>query len=422
MQAVDAQLLAAIALMIVAAKLCADVLERAGLPAVLGELAAGIVIGNLHLAGWSGLDFIARDPQLALLAQLGVVLLLFEVGLECNVAQMAKVGGVAFVVAATGVVVDMALGTGIHALIAPDRPWQAHLFIGAVLSATSVGITARVLADLGKVDSPTGRVVLGAAVIDDVLGLIVLAVVSGMISGAGDGGGVDVAGVVRTIALAVGFLGAAIALGGPVSRRLYRAAGVLRTRGVLLAASLAFCFVLAYLAFEVGLAPIVGAFAAGMVLDEVVIAGPPGPRDGAAGDPPPREDRGLETQLAPLGQLLTPIFFVMTGAQVDLGAFGGAETLGLAAALTAAAVIGKQSCGLVAFGPGVHRPSVGIGMVPRGEVGLIFAATGAHLMLGGQAVVPPSTYAAIVIMVLFTSLVTPPMLAWSLRRAPVGPA
>jgi Na+:H+ antiporter len=410
MQGVGADLLAALALMLVAAKLLGDLFERAGLPSVLGELAAGIAIGNLHLAGWHGLDFVAHDPQLGLLAQLGVVLLLFQVGLESSVAQMAKVGGVAFVVATTGVVVDMALGTGIHVLVAPDRPWQAHLYVGAILSATSVGITARVLADLGKVDSPTGRVVLGAAVIDDVLGLIVLAVVAGMVRGAdagGAGSGVDVVAIVRLIALAVGFLGGAIVLGGPVSRRLYRAASVLRTRGVLLAASLAFCFALSYLADVVGLAAIVGAFAAGLVLDQVSY------RDLAA-----REDRGLEVQLRPLGELLTPIFFVITGAQVELGSLGGVDTLGLAAALTAAAVIGKQSCGLVAYGPGVHRPSVGIGMVPRGEVGLIFAATGAHLMIGGTPVVPPGTYAAIVMMVLFTSLFTPPVLAWSLRRAP----
>ncbi len=411
MHAVDAQLLAAIALMLVVAKLFGDLAGRIALPPVLGELCAGIVIGNLHVTGWHGLDFIAHDPELALLAELGVVLLLFQVGLASSVGQMAQVGVVAFVVATTGVVVDMAVGTGLHALLAPDRPWLAHLYIGAVLSATSVGITARVLADLGKVDSPTGRVVLGAAVIDDVLGLVVLAVVAGLVRGAEAGSSVDVAGVAWIVVKAVGFLGAALVLGGPLSRRLIRAASILRTRGVLLAASLAFCFVIAYLAFEVGLAPIVGAFAAGLVLDEVTY------RDLAA-----REDLRLDTQLAPLGELLTPIFFVITGAQVDLASFGGGGTLILAAALTAAAVIGKQSCGLVAYGKGVHRLSVGIGMVPRGEVGLIFAATGASLVLGGQAVVPPATYAAIVMMVLFTSLLTPPLLAWSLRRAPGGPS
>jgi Kef-type K+ transport system membrane component KefB len=407
---VDAVLLVVIALMLATAKLCGDLFERIGMPPVLGELAAGIVIGNLHLSGWHGLDFIASEPNLALLAELGVVLLLFQVGLESNLVQMARVGGAAFAVASIGVVVPMALGYALHALIAPDRSWHAHLFIGAVLSATSVGITARVFKDLGKIDSPTGRVVLGAAVIDDVLGLVVLAVVAGVVKGADSGVSLDVVGISILVAKAIGFLGAAILLGPIVSRHLYRAAGVLRVKHMLLAASLIFCFVIAYFANLVGLAPIVGAFAAGLVLDELVY------RDLAT-----REDRPLETQLAPLAELLTPLFFVITGAQVDLASFADVDALALALALTAAAVIGKQACALVAYGDGVHRLSVGLGMIPRGEVGLIFAATGSQLVLGGAPVVPPSTYAAIVLMVLFTSMVTPPLLAWSLRRDVMTP-
>jgi Kef-type K+ transport system membrane component KefB len=402
---VDAVLLAVLALLIGAAKGVGDLFHRIGMPPVLGEIAAGIVLGNLHLAGWHGLDFIAADPQLALLAELGVVLLLFQVGLESNLHQMARVGGSAFAVATIGVVVPMGLGYGLHAALAPASTWHVHLFIGAVLSATSVGITARVFKDLGRIDSPTGRVVLGAAVIDDVLGLVVLAVVAGVVRGADRGEAIELGGIAIIVVKAVGFLGAAIALGRPVSRRLYRAAGILRVHGVLLAASLIFCFALAYLAHLVGLAPIVGAFAAGLVLDELVY------RDLAA-----REDRPLETQLAPLAEVLTPIFFVLTGAQVDLSSFASPEVVVLAAALTAAAVIGKQACALVAYGDGVDRLSVGLGMIPRGEVGLIFAATGAQLFLGGAPVVSPNTYAAIVMMVMITSMITPPLLAWSLQR------
>jgi Kef-type K+ transport system membrane component KefB len=402
---VDAMLLAIIAILIGFAKIFGDVFDRWKLPPVLGELTAGIVIGNVHLLGWHGLDSVPRDPQLALLAEIGVVLLLFQVGLESNLHQMAKVGASAFAVASIGVVVPMALGFGVHALLVPDVSWHGHLFVGAVLSATSVGITARVFKDLGHVDSPTGRVVLGAAVIDDVLGLIVLAVVAGVVAGANRGVAIDPVGIAVIVVKAVGFLGAAIVLGRPISRRLYRIASVLRVRGVLLAASLMFCFAIAYLADVVGLAPIVGAFAAGLVLDEVVY------RDLAA-----REDRPLETQLAPLAELLTPIFFVITGAQVDLAAFADVDALSMAAALTLAAVLGKQACALVAFGPGVDRVSVGIGMIPRGEVGLIFAATGAQLVLNGAPVVPPSAYGAIVIMVMATSMFTPPLLARSLRR------
>lgn len=403
---VDAQLFIAIALIIGAAKLFGDLFDRLGLPSVLGELTAGILIGNFHLSGWHGLDFVATNGHLGSLAELGVVLLLFQVGLESNLHQMARVGGTAFSVATIGVVVPMALGYGLHAALVPGVSWHVHLFIGAVLSATSVGITARVFKDLGRIDSPTGRVVLGAAVIDDVLGLVVLAVVAGVVQGAQTGAPIDLLGITLIVIKAIGFLGAAIIFGRPVSRHLYRAAGALRVRGVLLAATLAFCFVVAYLANLVGLAPIVGAFAAGLVLDELVY------RDLAT-----REDRPLETQIAPLGELLTPIFFVMTGAQVDLAAFANLDALALAGALTAAAVIGKQACALVANAGGVDRLSVGLGMIPRGEVGLIFAATGSRLFLDGHAVIGATTYAAIVLMVMFTSIVTPPLLAWSLRRA-----
>ena len=397
-----ATLLIAIALVLVSAKLFGDLFERLGLPPVLGELTAGIVLGNLDLLGIDALAFIAHDPQLLVLAELGVILLLFQVGLESDVAQMAKVGAVAFVVAVVGVVLPMGLGYGLHAVLVPEATWHTHLFIGAVLSATSVGITARVFKDLGRIDSTTGRVVLGAAVIDDVLGLIVLAIVSGIVVGAQTGDTLDLAGIGLLVVKAFGFLGLAIALGPWVSRHLYRAASYLRLRHVLLAASLAFCFALAWLAHEVQLAPIVGAFAAGLILDQVVYR-----------DLQDREDHGLEEQLHPLGELLTPMFFVLTGAAVDLSVLADPDAVALAGALIVAAVIGKQACSLVAIGPGVDRLSVGIGMIPRGEVGLIFAAQGKALGVVGE-----TAYAAIVIMVMFTTMVTPPLLAWSLRRGP----
>jgi len=399
---VDAKLLAVIALVLVAAKVLGDLFQRLGLPAVLGELTAGIVLGNLDQLGIGQLEFISSDAQLALLGELGVILLLFQVGLESNLGQMAKVGVSALVVACVGVVLPMALGYGLHAVLVPEATWHAHLFIGAVLTATSVGITARVFKDLGKIDSGTGRVVLGAAVIDDVLGLIVLAVVSGIVVGARTGESLALGEIGLLIVKAFGFLGVAILIGPWVARRLYRAACALRVRHVLLAASLAFCLVLAWLAHVVELAPIVGAFAAGLVLDEVVY------RDLAD-----REDHKLEDLLLPVGELMIPIFFVLTGAAVDLSVLGDPDALLLAGALIVAAIIGKQACSLVAFGPDVHKLSVGIGMIPRGEVGLIFAAQGAAL-----GVVTSTAYASIVIMVMFTTMVTPPMLAWSLRRAP----
>ncbi len=402
----QAELLLAIAVILGAAKLSGDLFDRVGMPPVLGELTAGIVIGNLDLLGWHVFDASLAHPNLMFLAELGVIVLLFQVGLESNLGQMAKVGVSAFVVATVGVVLPMAMGYGLHAALAPDKTWHTHLFIGAILTATSVGITARVFKDLGQIASPTGRVVLGAAVIDDVLGLIVLAVVSGVVVGAGGGTPLDALGIAIIIGKAVGFLAVAIALGPYLSRRLYRAASYLRVHGVLLATSLAICFAVAYAAHAVGLAPIVGAFAAGLILDELVF------HDHLA-----KGDRPLEAQLEPIGQMLTPLFFVVTGAGVNLGAFGDREAVILAGALTAAAIIGKQACALVAFGNGVDRLSVGIGMIPRGEVGLIFAATGAALMFEGRAVVDPRTYAAVVLMVMITTMVTPPVLGWSLRRA-----
>ncbi|MBP6629265.1 MAG: cation:proton antiporter [Kofleriaceae bacterium] len=402
--------LLAIGLALVAAKLTGDLFERAGLPSVLGELSAGIVLGNLDLLGTGVVERLMAGPELAFLGELGVIILLFQVGLESNVAQMAKVGLAAFVVAIVGVILPMGLGFGVHLVLAPDKTWHAHLFIGAVLTATSVGITARVLKDLGKIDTPTGRVVLGAAVIDDVLGLIVLAVVAGIVSAAATGDSLDLLAVLIILGKAVGFLGVAIALGGPVGRVMFRAAGVLRVHGVLLAGALAFCLAVAYGAYLVGLAAIVGAFAAGLVLDEVHY------KDVAS-----REDRHLEHELRPLGELLTPMFFVVTGAHVDLAAFADADALTLAAALTVVAILGKQACALVAFGPGIHRPSVGLGMIPRGEVGLIFAKTGQTLMLAGAPVIGSTTYAAVVLMIMITTMVTPPLLAWSLRRAPAPP-
>jgi Kef-type K+ transport system membrane component KefB len=241
-------------------------------------------------------------------------------------------------------------------------------------------------------------------VIDDVIGLVVLAIVIGIVKAADAGQTLGAWHVARIALLAVGFLAGAALLGRPVSRWLFRAVSYLQIRGILLAAALAFCFVVSYLAHLVGLHPIVGAFAAGLVLDEVSY------RDLAD-----REQHGLEDQLRPIAAFLVPVFFVATGAQVDLGALSG-DMIVLAAGLTVVAILGKQACALAAFGPGVDRLSVGLGMIPRGEVGLIFANTGTGLTLAGVAVVSAVSYAAAVIMVLVTTLVTPPLLAWSLDR------
>jgi len=264
-----------------------------------------------------------------------------------------------------------------------------------------------VLADLGRTGSIEGRIILGAAVIDDVLGLIVLAVVAGLIGAADRGQAFHATSVLWIVAKALGFLVGAIVLGGWLSKRAFRMATRLRGEGLLLALALAFCFLLAWLAGVAGLAPIVGAFAAGLVLDEVHY------RDLKARD---HRQRDIPELLQPLTGFLVPVFFVLMGMRVDLAVFGLPGVLGFAAALTVAAVAGKQICALGVLDRGADRIAVGLGMIPRGEVGLIFAGIGATLTLAGARVVDDAVFSAVVVMVAFTTLVTPPLLAWRMRR------
>ncbi|GEJ55320.1 Na+/H+-exchanging protein [Anaeromyxobacter diazotrophicus] len=390
--------------MLVAAKLGGALAEALGQPAVLGELLAGIGLGALPLAGVRALEFIPGDATVAALAELGVILLLFEVGLSTRLADLLQVGVSALLVATVGVAVPMVLGWLAGRWLLPGAHPYVPLFLGATLCATSVGITARVLADLGRVATPEGRIILGAAVIDDVMGLLVLAVIIGMVGGGAGGAG---GGALRQAALATGkavaFLGGALVLGRWLAPRLFRMAARLRGRGVLLTAALVTCLALAWAAHLAGLAPIVGAFAAGLVLEGVPFRELlPGGDD-------------LERLLLPLSAILVPIFFVRMGLLVNVGQLAGGE-LGLAAALTAAAIVGKQACALAVVTPGADRLAVGLGMIPRGEVGLIFAGMGLTLRVGGRPVMGPGEFAAVVAMVLATTLVTPPLLRWRLGR------
>lgn len=393
-------------IILAAAMLGGDLASRAGQPAVLGELLIGVVLGNLGLVGFHGLDFLAQDPGIELLASLGVIVLLFEVGLESTVRDILAVGFSALLVAFIGVAAPFALGWLVGRWLLPDASVYNHLFLGAALTATSVGITARVFQDLRRVDTAEARIVLGASVIDDVLGLVILAVVVGAIQAADAGGSFALSSIAWIIGKAVLFFGGAIALGVALSPRIFRLASGLRGSGVLLALGLAFCFLLAWGSGEIGLAPIIGAFAAGLVLESVHY------RDFVA-----RGERPLEDLVRPISSFLAPVFFVAMGLRTDLSAFAVEGTIGLAVALTVAAVIGKQLCSLGVFDRGLDRLSIGIAMVPRGEVGLIFASIGASLTLGGEPVLDHRSYAAVVIVVIITTLVTPPALRFSLRRA-----
>jgi Kef-type K+ transport system membrane component KefB len=364
-----------------------------------------VALGSLDLAGIDWFRGIEQDATVEILARLGVVILLFEVGLESTVPDMLKVGLPSVLVAVLGVVAPFALGWGVSAWMLPDRSAYVHAFLGATLTATSVGITARVLQDLKRSQSSEARVILGAAVIDDVLGLIILAVVAGAIGAADQGGSLSYVDISLTLGKAVAFLFGALILGVYLSPRVFGFASHLRGQGVLLVTALVFCFILAYLASIIGLAPIVGAYAAGLILEDATFK--------AFAD---RGERQLEHLVHPLSTFLVPVFFVVMGMRVDLTAFARIDVLGLAALLTLAAMIGKQLCALGAIGRPLDWLSIGIGMMPRGEVGLIFANIGLSLSLGGQPIVDQAIFSAVVIMVMVTTTATPPLLKWSLAR------
>ena len=392
-------------IIMIAAKVGGEIAERVSQPAVLGELVAGVILGNLVLLGYHGLDFLSTNEGIAIIAEIGVVLLLFEVGLESNVKEMMSVGTSSLLVAILGVVAPFFLGWGVSAWMLPDEDILVHIFIAATLCATSVGITARVLTDLGKVTTREAKIILGAAVIDDVLGLVILAVVSGVISAANTGGQLASTDVLIIVGKAAAFLVAAIAIGSWLSPRMFRLCSKLQIRGLLLTVSLAFCFFLAYLANSIELAPIVGAFAAGLVLDEAHYR-----------DYRELGEHGLEELIHPIAVFLVPIFFVLMGIKVDLSTFGQKGVLGFAAALSVAAIIGKMICALGVIEKGLDQISVAVGMVPRGEVGLIFAGIGAALILRGEPVISVPVFSAVVIMVIVTTLMTPPVLKITLSR------
>ena len=406
----DPFVLLGVAVILVVAKLGGELFEKLNQPAVLGELFGGILIGNLALIQVSPVELLKTNEMIAALAEIGVIILLFEVGLESNLGEMLEVGWSSLFVATVGVIAPFFLGWAVAAYFIPDEAKLGHIFIGATLCATSVGITARVLKDAGKLQTREARIILGAAVIDDVMGLLILAVVAGAIKATASGEALLFSDVAIIAAKSVAFLIGAIAVGHYVVPHMFRGAGRLESRGVLLALSIAFCFTLAWLAARVGLAPIVGAFAAGLVLDEAHFKSFTS-----------RGERDLNQLIAPISAILVPIFFVLMGLRVDLSAFSRVDVMGFAALLTIAAIIGKQVCSLAVAERGINRLSIGLGMIPRGEVGLIFAGIGATLTLPNdqgvnEPVIGSSTFGAVVIMVIVTTLVTPPLLKWSLGR------
>ena len=405
-----ATILFGLAILVLLAKIGGLAVQRFGQPSVLGELVLGVVLGNFlpPFLDATGIAAVRSNPTLVLLAQMGVLLLLFDVGLEVDLRAMVGVGGPAFAVALLGILAPFLLGWGAAAWLMPGHPVLAQIFVGATLSATSVGITARVLRDLGATRSREAQIILGAAVIDDILGLVVLAVVSSAATVAGSGGSdLSVLAVGGILLKAVAFLGITVGLGHRLSGPIVRLAERTGERGALLVIGLALCFSLSYLAELIGLADIIGAFAAGLMLDPF-----------GQGIRTRQEEATLHDLMYPLSTVFVPLYFVLMGIQVNLGSLAGSGALLLGGALIVCALAGKLVAGLGAWGDGVNRLAVGIGMVPRGEVGLIFAGIGTSLTLQGQPLLSQGVFSAVVLMVLVTTLLTPPGLRWALRRRP----
>jgi len=424
--------------------------RKLGQPSVLGELIMGVLLGNLGY--WIGSDFIQvlregpaiftmvdltlageplaqaahdalGDPSAAAILHIlsgpggpaltqvahtvdvfsryGVIFLLFLVGLDTSPDELRAVGGRSVRVALLGVVMPFLLGFAMARLLMPELSVNVDLFVAATLGATSIGITARVLQDLGELQSKESRVILGAAVIDDVLGLIMLAVVSGIIVS----GGLALGSMVQTILLAALFLVSAFALGPWFLRYTIRFVNHLDIIEAKMFISFLFVMALAWFANLVGLATIIGAFAAGVILHDAYFE--------HWGDV--REHRFcIRDLIAPLEVILVPIFFVLMGVQVKLETFRDPHVLWMAGGLIVAAMAGKLVCGLAAGG-GLRRLAVGVGMMPRGEVGLIFASIGKSL-----GVISDALFSALVLMVIVTTLVTPPLLKWSMSRQPAA--
>ena len=372
------ELLLGLVVVWLAAKLAGEGMERIGQTAVLGELLAGVVIGP------GGLGLVQESEVIHALAELGVLILLFEVGLESDLGGLLRAGPQATLVAVVGVALPFAAGFGV--MQALGHPPLLAVFVGATLTATSVGITARVLADLGRLQDGAAAVVLGAAVVDDILGLIILAVVTGV----AQTGGVSAGSIALLAAKALVFLVVALVLGRRLAPVLIGWIGRLQARGTLIVYSLVFAMALAALADRIGLATIIGAFAAGLVLATT-------------------ERRAhIEERVKPVADLLVPVFFVTIGMKVEpalLNPFGEEAGLGMALLLTAVAIVSKLATGLAVYRKTVRRWVVGVGMVPRGEVGLIFA--GAGLAAG---VIDGGLYSALVVAVMLTTFVAPPWL------------
>jgi Kef-type K+ transport system membrane component KefB len=408
-----------------ASKVGGEICVRFNLPPVLGELLGGVVVGvsalrllmfpdgvsdvastsaiidllqvtaGLNPAAASSV-FDRQAEAISVMSEIGVIILLFEIGLESSLTELLKVGIQAALVAVVGVTAPFTAGVLGMIYIFHAQPIVA-IFAAAALTATSIGITAKVLSQIGRLNTPEGQIIIGAAILDDILGLIVLAVVSGL----GQTGTVDINGIFYLIITSTAFLVGAILIGRALTPLLAKIVDTLQTRGQLIVVSLIFAFTLAYIATAIHLEGILGSFAAGLVLAET------------------EKREGIVSDLTPLADAIVPIFFVVVGARTDLSVLNpinptNREGLLIALFLIVVAVLGKVVTGLVVFGkPGINRLAIGVGMIPRGEVGLIFVSVGAT-----SGILPPATQAGVVVMVIFTTFLAPPLLRLVFKDPP----
>lgn len=379
----------ALVVVYLSSKIGGELAVRINLPAVLGELVMGVVVGI------SGLHLLSGTSEVVtVLSEIGVILLLFEIGLESDLQELLKVGALAAMVACVGVAAPFALGTaGLIAFF--GVPVLPAVFAGAALTATSIGITARILGDLGRLNTTEGQVIIGAAILDDILGIIILAVVLGITQK----GTVSALDLTYTVVIATGFLVVAIFIGRLFAPFFVKIVNRLRTRGDLLVSALVFAFGLAYIASIIGSEAILGSFAAGLVLAET----------------DKREE--LERKIKPVADTFVPVFFVSVGASTNLAVlnpFNPESQAGFAITLylLVAAILGKMAAGFV-IRPKipVNRLAIGFGMIPRGEVGLIFAGQGSQV-----PGLSPAVQTAIIIVVIVTTFMAPPLLRFALGR------
>ncbi len=370
----------------IAAKIGGQFAERFGQPAVLGELLGGVVVGK-HMLG-----LVHEHEFLILLAQIGVIILLFEVGLETDLFGLLRVGPRSVTVAGLGMIVPLAGGYFVSRALGLEIP--AALLIGGALSATSIAIATRTLSDLGESSSDEGRIVVGAAVLDDLLALVIL----GILTQLAHEGTVTISFAAIAAGKAVMFLLLAIVLGRLFAKPLLGMVDRMTVRGALVTFSLSGALALAICAQEIGSAAIIGAFAAGVVL---------------AGT---HRSRTIEQELEPIASVFTPVFFVMIGASLDLTVLNPLDpanhgALLLTGLIVAIALGGKLVSGLGAWGKGIRRGLIGASMAPRGEVVLVFAEVGRESGILGQ-----SAFAALVVTVFVTAIVSPMLITWFARR------